>query len=445
MLKKNDIIEIHIHDLTIEGAGIGKYNGLAVFVPKALPGELVKTKIIKITKKYAVSRLLEIIKPSEGRQKPFCEAFEKCGGCTLQHLAYPEQLKYKSKYIKECFKRIGGIDIDEPEVIASENIRDYRNKASFPVAEVDGRVEAGFYAARSHSIVPAYCPIQKKQINEVKEAIIEWVNREGVPAYDEANGSGKLRHIIARQATNGDIMAGIVINGTIDEKTLISLLKGIKGLKSIVININGSNTNVILGVEERTAYGDPFITEVFDGLKFRAGFSSFLQINYEQAEKLYKMALGFADISKDDIIFDLFCGIGTISLLAAKHAKKVIGIEYAPGAAENAVENARINNIENAAFLAGDAGEMMGEALKKAGKPDIVILDPPRKGCDKILIKRISGLSPKKVVYVSCNPATLARDAAAFIQQGYRIRKVKGIDMFPHTTHIECVVLLYKI
>ena len=443
-IKKNDEICITIDDLTIEGAGIGRYNGMAVFVPRALPGETVKIKIIKLTKNYAVARLIEVLKPSLERVKPFCGFFELCGGCTLQHLSYEGQLKYKSRRIRECFKRLGGIEIETPEIIAAGNTLDYRNKASFPISCIFGRAEAGFYAPHSHRIIAVDCPIQKQPINDIKNAVIDWANRENIPAYNENKNSGTLRHIIGRMSSNGDLMAGVVINGKINKAALISSLSHINGLKSITINFNNKNTNAILGTKDEVIYGDPYITESFEGLSFRTGLSSFLQINHEQAEKLYETALSYAGISRNDIIFDLFCGIGTLSLLAAKNAKRVIGIEYVESAVKNAKENARQNGIGNAEFIDGDAGKMLERGIDIAGSPDIVILDPPRKGCDSSLIAKLAEISPEKIVYVSCNPATLARDAALFCESGYLLKAIKGVDMFPHTTHVECVVLMSK-
>lgn len=445
MLNKNEVIGLNIEDLTIEGAGIGRHEGIAVFVPRALPGETVKTKVIKLTKSYAVGKLLEILKRSDEREAPFCVSFEECGGCTLQHLSYKGQLEYKSRYIQECFKRLGGIEIDRPEVIAAENIRNYRNKASFPVSEAGGRIEAGFYAPRSHRLVAVDCPIQKQSINAIKDAVIKWANYEKVRAYDEETNSGTLRHIIGRQASNGDVMAGVVLRNKTDKDSLVSAVKGIGGLKGIVVNINGEKTNAILGEEEQVIYGDPYITEDFDGISFRAGLSSFLQVNHEQAEKLYKTAIEFADISNADIVFDLFCGIGTLSLLAARKAKQVIGIEYVKSAAKNAEENAALNGIGNARFIAGDAEEMLDKGLMLVGKPDIVILDPPRKGCEKVLLEKIAALSPKKIIYVSCDPATLARDAGLLREGGYEVKAMQGVDMFPHTTHVESVVLMSSV
>ncbi len=444
MLKKNDIIELAIEDLTVEGAGIGKHDGMAVFVPKALPGEYVRARAIKLTKSYAVARLLDIIKRSPERTEPFCGSFEECGGCTLQHLSYKGQLEYKARYIKECFKRLGGIDIETPEVVAADNIRDYRNKASFPVAAADGKIQAGFYAPRSHRLVATNCPIQKQPVNEIREAVLKWAEKEGIQAYDEEKHSGTLRHIIGRQSSGGELMAGVVVKDSINEKALASALNGIPGLNSVVLNRNDKNTNAILGDEEHVVSGEKYLTETFGGLSFRAGLSSFLQVNHEQAEKLYKLAIEYAEISKSDVVFDLFCGIGTLSLLAARNAKRVIGIEYVESAAENAKENARLNGIDNAKFLAGDAERMLDEGVKLAGEPDIVILDPPRKGCDRALTEKLIKMAPRKIVYVSCNPSTLARDAALLCKAGYQIKAVKGVDMFPHTTHVESVVLMVK-
>ncbi len=441
MLKKNDHVEITIDDLTVEGAGIGRFEGLAVFVAHALPGEKIKAKIIKLAKSYAVGKLIEIIEPSPKRTAPFCGVFESCGGCTLQHLSYEQQLAFKARHIKECFKRIGGFEIELPDVVRADNIRDYRNKASFPVAQADGRTQAGFFAPHSHRLIAADCPIQKQAINDVKNKVVRWANDNRIAPYDEEKHTGLLRHIVARQSSTGDLMAGVVLRDRADTKALEQALG--ETVHSLVVNNNEKKHNAILGSQNRTVRGSGYITETYDGLQFRAGLTSFLQVNHEQSEKLYRIALEFAQITEDDTVFDLFCGIGTISLLAARQAKIVLGIEYVEEAVKNAEENAQLNDISNAHFLAGDAGQMIDEGIRQYGRPDIVILDPPRKGCDAPLIKKIVEAEPKRIVYVSCNPSTLARDAALF--EGYTVDKVIGVDMFPHTTHVESVVLMSKV
>jgi 23S rRNA (uracil1939-C5)-methyltransferase len=442
MPNKNDVIELTIDDLTVEGAGVGRFEGLAVFVPHALPGETVSSKIIKITKSYAVGKLIKILHQSENRVEPFCDVFEACGGCTLQHLSYDQQLAFKARHIKQCFKRIGGIEIPLPEVEPAGNTRDYRNKASFPVAMVNGRAEAGFFAPHSHRLVASDCPIQKQSINDAKNAVIQWANDNKITPYDEKAHKGMFRHIVARQSSNGEMMTGIVLRDWTDTRTLADSLYPLA--KSVVVNKNEKKHNAILGSQSRTVHGDGYITEYYDGLKFRVGLTSFLQVNHEQSEKLYRIALDFAKISKEDIVFDLFCGIGTISLLAARQAELVLGIEYVQEAVENANENAKLNNIDNAYFLAGDASQMIDEGIKQYGQPDIVILDPPRKGCDSPLIQKVTAVSPKRIVYVSCNPSTLARDAAVFATSGYKVDKVTGVDLFPQTTHVETVCLLTR-
>lgn len=440
MLKKNDTIDIDIDDLTVEGAGVGRHEGMAVFVPRALPGETVRARVIKPAKSYAVARLDGILAPSPERVTPFCGVFEACGGCTLQHLAYEAQLKYKARHIKECFARIGGLEISLPHVEPAANIRDYRNKAAFAVAEADGRAEAGFYAPRSHRLVACDCPIQKHAINDVKNSVVAWANSRGIAPYDEETHAGLLRHIVVRQSSRGETMAGVVLRDWIDAASLADALKG--AADCVIVNRNADRHNAILGGQSRTVFGDGVLTEYYDGLAFRAGLASFLQVNYEQSKKLYRLALREADMGPGDTVFDLYCGIGTISLPAARKAKVVLGIEYMEEAAQNARDNARLNGLGNAAFLAGDAGRMIDEGIGQFGAPDIVILDPPRKGCDLLLIQRIVAAAPKRIVYVSCNASTLARDVALF--NGYNVDSVMGVDMFPHTTHVECIMLLQR-
>ncbi len=445
MLKKNEIIELVIEDLTVEGAGIGRCEGMTVFVPRALPGETVTAQIIKVTKSYAVGRLMQLHKAAEGRIQPFCPAFEQCGGCTLQHLRYEDQLEYKRRYIRECFRRIGGMEIELPEIVPSANTSAYRNKAAFPVGEADGAIEAGFFAPRSHRLVVADCGIQISALNDIKNAVVGWARQQGIKAYDEERDTGTLRHIVVRQTSDGGIMAGIVVRRKVDEGSLVKALRIVPDIKSIVLNFNREKGNAILGPESKVIFGDAYITERYEDLEFRAGLTSFLQVNHPQSAKLYDMALDWAGISKSDVVFDLFCGIGTISLLAAKRAKAVLGIEYVEEAVENARDNARLNGIANAQFLAGDAAQLIGQGIRAVGNPDIVILDPPRKGCDKELIDSIVQAAPREIVYVSCDPATLARDAALLCSGGYEVKAVRGIDMFPHTTHVESVVLMSRV
>lgn len=444
-LRKNEDIVLNIEDLTVEGAGIGRHEAMAVFVPRALPGETVTARIIKVSKSYAVGKLMQLHNAAEGRVAPFCPAFEQCGGCTLQHLRYEDQLTYKRRYVQQCFKRIGGIDIALPEIEPSDETRSYRNKAAFPVALTGEGVSAGFFAPRSHRLVTADCGIQREAINMVKDAVIGWARENNVKAYDERRDTGTLRHIVARQASGGETMAGVVVRGKADEAPLIAALKGVPGIKSIVLNINREKGNAILGEKSRVVWGDAYITERYEDLSFRAGLNSFLQVNHAQSAKLYDIALGYADITKKDVVFDLYCGIGTLTLLAAKRAKAVLGIEYAAEAVENARENAGLNGIANAQFLAGDAAQVFGEGIRIAGRPDIVILDPPRKGCDKVLIDAVIEAAPKRAVYVSCDAATLARDAAVFCAGGYAVRDVRCVDMFPQTTHVESVVLMSRV
>ena len=445
MLKKNDVIELNIDDISVEGAGIGRYEGRVVFVRGALPSERVKAKIIKTAKNYSAGIIEDIIIKSEYRTEPLCPVFGRCGGCTLQHLKYEAQLAYKANYVKQCMKRIGGINIETPQILPAEENTAYRNKASFPVAQLGGSIQAGFYAPYSHRIVPSCCAIQQPEVNEVKDIVVGWAKNRGVSAYDESTGQGSLRHIVVRQSSGGEIMAGIVSTEKIIDDILISKLKAVKGISSIVENINRSKGNCILGQHFSTLLGDGYITETYGGLQFRASLGSFLQVNHSQTLKLYEAALEFADINKTDVVFDLFCGIGTITLLAAQKAKSAVGIEYVRSAVDNAEENAKLNGINNAQFICGDASEKLKQAASLSGRADVVLLDPPRKGCDAALIVDICKAAPSRVVYVSCSPATLARDAAVFSENGYKLDKIMAVDMFPQTTHVETVISLQRI
>lgn len=445
-LQRNDTLELAIDTLGSEGQGIGRYNGYTVFVPFALPGERVRAHIIKATSSYAVGKLLEVIQKSANRVEPACTCFGRCGGCSLLHLAYPEQLLYKQEAVSSALKRIGGFQ--SPNVfptIGMDFPYSYRNKGSFPFANVAGRVAFGFFAPRSHRLIPfSNCPIQRDAPLQVAQTVCDCANELGITAYDETTHSGSLRHVVARVSATGEIMAILVTKGELAQKErFIARLRAcIPGLVSIVYNRNDADTNVIFGAHFETIWGKPYIEDVICGLHFRVSAASFLQVNAKQTEKLYHTAVHALQLHGTERIVDLYCGIGTISLLLAQHAAHVDGIEFVPEAINDAEENAKLNEIKNADFHCGAAEEILPRLVQNGLHPDAVVLDPPRKGCEPPVLEALLASGAQKIVYVSCNPATLARDARILADGGFQLVSAQPVDMFPQTAHVETVVLL---
>ncbi len=446
-IKKNDEIIIDIDDISVEGYGVGRLDGAVVFCEGLLPKERARVKVIKITKKFYVTKALEIISPSAQRVEPECPVFHQCGGCTLQHLSLPAQLMFKQSRVKATLKHIGGLDAPVEDIIPSPDYTHYRNKAVFPVALADDAAIAGFYKRHSHQVVDINdCLIQHPDINEVLKITKSWLNTYDISVYNEKTGQGLVRHIYARVSSTNELMAGLVSTSEdipAVDKLIKTLKSKLKSLKAFCININQEKSNVIFGSETRCLYGDGALTHEIDGLTFSVSFESFLQVNNRQTENLYKQALAFADIHPDDTVADLFCGIGTLSLLAARNAKQVYGIENVPQAIENAGANALANGIENIEWICGDCTSEFRALEKRVGSIDVVIVDPPRKGLDAELIAIIIASAPRRIVYISCDPATLARDLKR-LSAVYDITHVVPFDMFPQTTHVETVVRLTK-
>lgn len=447
-VKKNDDIELYIDAFGSEGQGVGRYEGFIVFVAGAIDGEVVKAHIIKTTKNYAIGKLIEVVSPSEHRIAPECEYARLCGGCSLQHVDYEHQLDIKRRHVADAFERIGGFKgVEIGMTIASPDIRRYRNKASFPAAQVDGRIQLGLYAFNSHRLIPTNdCMIQHSSAIAVKNAVERWANEYGVTAFDETKKSGELRHVMVRVSTAGDVMAAIVTRGKLNRKEeLIALLtENVAGIKSIIHNVNCRDTNVILGNDYETIWGSNTIPETICGKTFNVSAASFLQVNPKQTEKLYTLALEKANISDADTVADVYCGIGTISLMAADKAKRVIGIEEIERAIIDARANAFANGVENAEFICAKAEEALPKLVDGGLAPDCVILDPPRKGCDEAVLDAIVKSGVRRVCYVSCNPSTLARDCRLLCNAGFELVSVDPIDMFPWTSHVETVCLLVR-
>lgn len=447
-LNKNDDIELRIDSLGSEGQGVGRYEGMAVFVPFAIPNELVKVHIIKVAKNYAVGKLIKVIEPSKVRREPRCSSFTRCGGCNLMHMDYAAQLEYKRGLVENAFARIAKIEgVHVENTIGMDEPYHYRNKAAFPFAMVDGRMCFGFFAPRSHRLIPIDgCFIEQEPLYNVASAVHCWAEENDIQPYDEETGSGTIRHVVSRITTSGDIMAVIVTKGRPKKlNKLVDMLKErCEGIKSIILNRNDEDTNVIFGRSYETLWGEDTLTENLCGFEFSVSAASFLQVNPVQTECLYAQVEAFLPEKDGFEAIDVYCGTGTISMILSKRAKHVTGIENIKPAVEDAARNAERNGAGNADFICADAAEALPELIEKGTRPDVIVIDPPRKGCDKAVLNAITGSAVQRVIYVSCDPATLARDVRILVDGGYSIQKVQPIDMFPQTAHVETVVLLSK-
>ena len=447
-LNKNDDIELRIDSLGSEGQGVGRYEGMAVFVPFAIPNELVKAHIIKVAKNYAVGKLIKVIEPSKVRREPRCSSFTRCGGCNLMHMDYAAQLEYKRGLVENAFARIAKIEgVHVENTIGMDEPYHYRNKAAFPFAMVDGRMCFGFFAPRSHRLIPIDgCFIEQEPLYNVASAVHCWAEENDIQPYDEETGSGTIRHVVSRITTSGDIMAVIVTKGRPKKlNKLVDMLKErCEGIKSIILNRNDEDTNVIFGRSYETLWGEDSLTENLCGFEFSVSAASFLQVNPVQTECLYAQVEAFLPEKDGFEAIDVYCGTGTISMILSKRAKHVTGIENIKPAVEDAARNAERNGAGNADFICADAAEALPELIEKGIRPDVIVIDPPRKGCDKAVLNAITGSAVQRVIYVSCDPATLARDVRILVDGGYSIQKVQPIDMFPQTAHVETVVLLSR-
>ncbi len=450
MFKKNDETEILISDIGTKGEGIGKINDFVFFVDGALPGDICLIKILKVNKSYGYGKIIEIRKPSPDRVLSPCPVSDKCGGCSLMHLNYEAQLKLKQKKVKDSLERIGGFkNIEVSPVVPMENLRGYRNKAQVPVRNVKGNLEVGFFAKNSHNLIPVTdCYIQTETSSSILEKIKEYAVLNAIPAYDEENHSGILRHVLIKTGfKTGEIMVVLAVNlkegkPLKNQDSLIDSLKIVEGMKSIVLNYNSKKNNTILGISSKTLWGSDYISDYLGEMKFKISPLSFYQVNPVQTEKMYKKALEFADIKETDTVIDAYCGIRSISLFLAQKAKKVIGIEIVEDAVKDAEFNAQVNNIKNAEFIAGKSEEVIYDLINKEIKADVLVVDPPRKGCDERFLSAVADFMPKKIVYVSCNPDTLARDLKFLGEKGYNIKKVQPFDMFGFSYHVETVIMM---
>lgn len=448
MIEKNKDYTVTVESVSSDGNGVARIDGFAVFVPQTVDGDKARIQIVKVNKSFAYGRLLELLTPSPKRCDAECPAYKRCGGCQLRHVRYEEQLAIKKDIIENAMRRIGGFAEFKADSIEGMRLPDrYRNKMIFPVGDSDNGVVCGFYAQRSHNIIPLEdCALGDERCGDINSAVIAYMNECGVRAYDEERHSGVVRRVFVRKSFSEDKFM-VVVSANADnlphrEKLVRRLRLVSDRIVSVILNINKEKNNLVLGRKNITLWGRDRICDTLCGIKFMISPQSFFQINPVQTEKLYAKALELAELDSTQTVMDIYCGIGTISLCAARRAKRVIGVEIVSQAIEDAKENALNNNIENVQFYADSAENIVPKLIAQGEAPDVVILDPPRKGSDEATLGAIVRARPQKIVYVSCNPATLARDARFLAENGYAITSAHGFDLFPHTTHVETVILM---
>lgn len=449
-VKKNDRIELEITSIASTGNGVGHHGGLAVFVAGAAVGDLIDCLIIKVKKNYAIGKIMNILRASPDRMIPDCKVFPRCGGCNFRHISYDAEKRIKQQKVADALKRIGHIDIEPEEIVGAENPDRYRNKAQYPVEMSNGRLMTGFYAPFTHRVIDCKnCMLQPESFASILKIVAKWAEKYKIPAYNEETKKGLIRHIYIRKGfETGETMVCLVINGEKifkADKLIEALTKADESICTVLLNHNTEDTNVILGEKCTVLYGKGYIEDVLCGVRFRISPLSFYQVNHDQAQRLYEKAAEFAIGENTKTIIDLYCGAGTIGLTMAGRVEKVYGVEIVPEAIEDAKINAKINKIKNAEFFCADAPKA-AQLLKDRGiKPDTVIVDPPRKGCDEALLHTVSEMSPERIVYISCDPATLARDCEILTSLGWVVRTAVPFDLFPRTVHVESVVLLTKV
>ena len=447
-MQKNETLTLLCESLGAELEGVCRHEGMAVFVPGLLPGETGRVRVVKVQPRYAFGRLEALLSPpSPDRREPDCAAYPRCGGCSGRHMTYEATLRAKRQQVEDCFRRIGHLEVDVAPVISMEQPFAYRNKTALPVGGTADQPVIGFYAPRSHALIPAAdCPNAMPPAPALSLALLQWMRAGRVAPYQEETHSGLIRHLVVRVSRTGKALACVVSreNRLPDEDGLVSALTA-AGAESVVLNHNPARTNVILGGQFRTLCGSGLLEDSLCGLRFEVSPAAFFQVNPVQTERLYQTALDFAALRGDELAADVYCGAGTITLMLARQARQVIGIEAVPAAIENARRNAARNGISNAAFHCGEAESVLPRLVREGLRPDTVVVDPPRKGLDPQVISAISQAAPGRLVYVSCNPATLARDAALFAAEGWRVDRVQPVDMFCWTSGVETVCLLSKI
>ena len=463
-IEKNKEYVLTIDGMGYQGEGVGKVEGFTIFVPGAIQGEKVKVKALKVNKNFAFAKLIEVIEVSKHRATPICGIYKRCGGCQLQHLSYNGQLSFKENRVKDCLERIGKLQVISGEegihqhevvtklyhTIGMESPYRYRNKVQLPVGRSRNGIDIGFYAKKTHEIINmSSCFIQSETSDKIVTLIRQWIEKYNIEPYNEKNGKGIVRHIMIREAfTTGEVMVVIVtaaIHLPYKREFIEIITKNISQIKSIIQNINKNRTNVIMGEKCITLWGNDTINDYIEKFKFNISPLSFFQVNPLQTEVLYNKVLEYAGLTGNEVVFDAYCGTGTISLFLSQKAKKVYGVEVIPQAIENANMNARENGIENVEFIVGKSEKVIPELIEKGIKADVVLVDPPRKGCEEAILHSIGDMKPRTIVYVSCDPATLARDLAILRDFEYRVEKVQPVDMFPQTGHVETVVLMSRV
>ena len=444
-LQKNQAVRLCIESLSSDGAGVAHANGMAVFVPFTAPGDVIDAKVVKVCKTHAFAIVQRVETPGPGRIRPECPVFGKCGGCALAHLSYEEELTQKQRFVADAMRRLGGLSCEVLPILPSPCQREYRNKAQYPLClDGEGHIRAGFYAARSHRVVPCgQCMLQPHIFSSITATVCSLLEQFGASVYDEATHTGLVRHIYLRCAVRtGKVMVCLVCTKArlgFEKEFCAALTAAHPQVCSVVLNVNPAATNVILGGQCRTLWGEDTLADTLCGVPVQLSPLSFYQVNTLGAEQLYREAARMAQLQPGDVLLDLYCGAGTIGLSMAAGCRQLIGVEIVPQAVENARANAARMGVSNARFLCADAGGAAQKLLAEGLRPDVVVLDPPRKGCDEATLDAVAAMAPRRVVMVSCNPATAARDAARLAALGYVARAVRPVDMFPRTRHVECV------
>ena len=449
MLTKNQIYEATITDYTSEGQGVAHIDGCAVFIPNSIAGERYKVRIELARKTWAAGKIVEILEKSPHRVNRECPVAKLCGGCDFWHMDYEEESRLKAERVKNCLNRMGGENLEEVPILAAPDVHGYRNKAQYPVSCKKGKAYAGFFKAGTHEVIEnPRCLILPEESDMVKDIVMDYVNQYKVMPYDEVNHKGLLRHVYVRRgAVSKQVLVCLVVNGSRIPKpeVLIERLKKVPGFATLVLSCNTKKGNAVLGDEFITLYGPGYIEDTLCGLNFRLSPRSFYQVNHTQAQRLYEAAISQAEITKNDTVLDLYCGVGTITLAMASAAGRVIGVEVIPQAVEDARDNAKRNGVENAQFICGDAGQAALQLEREGVQADVVVVDPPRKGLNADAIEALVRFNPRRIVYVSCDPATLARDVALLKERGYRLKNALAADLFPRCSHVESIVCLSKL
>ena len=448
-MQKNEIYETVITGMTAEGSGVCRVDGMAVFVPMTAVGDRLRVRIVKVLKSYAFGIIEDLHDPADGRQEPDCPVFRQCGGCVFRHVTYETELRYKAQLVEDAFRRIGGLDPAFQPILGAESREGYRNKAQYPVTEQDGHLVCGFYARHSHRVIPyTKCALQPERFTEVIEWLLPKLEAAGVTAYNEEAHTGELRHIYLRRGFHsGEMMLCLVTRVSVRKKIgklLPEMQARFPDLVSISESLNPERTNVIMGKLVSVLAGAGCITDTMCGCKVEISPQSFYQVNTAQAERLYAVGKEFAKLTGTETLLDLYCGAGTIGLSMADRVKKLIGVEVVASAVDNARRNAAENHVDNAEFYCGDAGSIAGRLRAEGTQPDVIVVDPPRKGCDALTVQSCAAMQPERIVMISCNPATAARDCKAFGELGYVTECVRAVDLFPGTAHVECVVLMSR-